>query len=225
MENDRRLRAKMMRPLGAKKGARLRHEWTALEAVAWIASSDLDLVSGVSAYQPLASVIDAGLEGGARMSALRMDIEDGFCCCGGQAERIKVEAGLGCTCFARATDSLLKATRSGGITGYVSGKAMSRSDFKLSMLKDDPMPLFRQEDIRRLWKATRKFRNKELSAPDVTLPELAEFARSLGPVGQRRTMEAAVSHFSPRRVKDALVREGCRTAFPDRKSGRPARAN
>lgn len=218
---DRRKAAETVRPLGKSKDARLRGEWTMLEVVAWIATSDLDLVSGVSRYQPTPLTVSNGLSGGARLAAVRMDIEDGFCCCGGDSERVKRDNAIGCACFLNAQGELLDAVRAGRIVGALAGAALDRQGYSDRMLACEVQPLFPQADVRRLWPQVRKFRRKEKLTVDVTVEEMTAFARRVGDVGQRRLLDEAKRYFQDRRVKDRVVREARTSVFPNKRSGRP----
>lgn len=218
---DRRNAAETVRPLGRSKDARFRAEWTMLEVVAWIATSDLDLVSGVSRYQPMPLAVADGLTSGARLAAVRMDVEDGFCCCGGDSEWLKRDNAVRCTCFLKAQGELLDAVRSGRIMGTMAGAAVERHGYSDLMLGREVQPLFPQVDVRRLWPQVRKFRRKEKLTVDVTVEEMIAFTKRAGDVGHRRLLAEAKRHFQDRPVKDRVVREARSYVFPNKRSGRP----
>lgn len=220
MGTDRRELATMIRPLGIGRSS-LPKELTALEVVAWIATSDFALVNGASAYEPSRLVEKEGLAARARMSAVRMDVEEGFCRCGGSPERIKNKPGPRCRCFSLAADKWLKACQSGQLAGRLGGAVIDRNTYDGLMLVADPAPLFPWADVKRLWPKRRDYRVAEKLGPDVSVPEVLDLVARLGDVGQRKTRLAAKEHYGPRRVKDAVIREACRIAFPGKTQGRP----
>lgn len=222
----------MVRPLGKAKDARLRDLWTVLETVAWIASRDIELVSGVSRYQPQCGGV-AGLAEGARHNALRMDIEEGFCQCGGSPGWSSNFPPPHCRCPTDAERLLLEACRRGELLDRSpTSDAADRGVWRDAQFlhhggvvfrgRPDMLPLFSRRDIQFIWKQNRQHRRKEKIGTAVAVDELVNFLRASGDVGRRKALDLAREAFPNRRVTDRAIKEACRSLNPNKTPGRPS---
>lgn len=231
MTADRREMAAQVRPLGTGKDARLRDLWTVLETVAWIASRDIQLVSGVSRYEPRVADFP-NLREGARHNAIRMDIEEGFCLCGGSPSGSSKFPPPHCRCLPDAERLLLDSCGRGELVDRSpNGGPDDREAWRdARFLKNGGVvfparpnfnPLFRRKDVEDIWRQNRQNRRKAQNETAVSVDELVVFLRTSGDVGRRKALALAKAAFPGRWVKDKAIREACLRLSPNKAPGRP----
>lgn len=225
---DHREMATVVRPLGTARDARLRDHWTVLETVAWAATRDLALVSGICRYSPMPEAARLGIGEGARWSAVRMEAEEAFCACGGRSLRLRGSEHKRCKCFDAALSEVIGACGSGRMRNIINDpgreiwNGLNVTSIGLTAPSGEALhPLLPRREIQVLWPGNRRHRNKKKATPDVPVTTLVAFVEHLGNIGQRRAMAAAKTRFGEGVVKERTLREACRIAFPAKGPGRP----